>query len=299
MVVTARFKALLLALTLTLILTACLPAVPPPSQSLTSRSMPSRSMPSNQSSPKVFIWASSFESSQWQDDWKIQRPWGLENTAIVVDQTGRFPQVLRVNFPAGSSSPAAARSGSPTGGAQFYGTQISQNIAAQTQVRLSYFLRFSDNFDFVKGGKLPGLYGGKGNSGGEQSNGSDGFSTRFMWRRNGEGEVYGYLPKRDEKPEPYGTSIGRGRWAFKPGIWYQIEQELKLNTPDRADGSIRVWIDERLVLEELNLKFRNDPDLHIDGIFFSTFFGGSDRTWATPKPVHIDFADFKLLQSSP
>ena len=54
-------------------------------------------------------------------------------------------------------------------------------------------IMFGSGFDFVKGGKLPGLFGGGVScSGGAES--EECFSTRFMWRRDGEGEVYGYLP---------------------------------------------------------------------------------------------------------
>lgn len=48
-----------------------------------------------------------------------------------------------------------------------------------TNVTLEYSVFFPDGFNFVKGGKLPGLFGGhKGCSGGQQS--EDCFSTRLM-----------------------------------------------------------------------------------------------------------------------
>ena len=62
---------------------------------------------------------------------------------------------------------------------------------------------FGAEFEFVKGGKLPGLYGGHSRwrwgwggrcrcSGGAEV--GDCWSLRFMWRRDGQGEVYAYLP---------------------------------------------------------------------------------------------------------
>ena len=56
---------------------------------------------------------------------------------------------------------------------------------------LSYEVAFEANFDWVKGGKLPGLRGGlatSGCSGGSKSNGGSCFSSRVMWRQNGAGE---------------------------------------------------------------------------------------------------------------
>ena len=211
----------------------------------------------------------------------------MDNTAVITDETGQFGQVLRVRYPAGSASPTVTRKGAPSGGAQFYGTP---NPSPHDRLKLSYSLRFSRNFDFVKGGKLPGLYGGTGNSGGDIPNGRDGFSSRLMWRKNGAGEVYAYLPKSKKN----GTSLGRGQWTFRPNTWHQIQQELQLNTPRKSDGWIRIWFDQKLVLEETDLRFRNTSKLTIDGIFFSTFFGGDDRSWSTPKDVSIDFANFSI-----
>jgi hypothetical protein len=236
------------------------------------------------------IWSSNFNQTDWQQNWQIrsQGQWGMENATVIQDTTTPFPKVLRINYPAGSASPTVTRQGAPAGGTQFYATL---QRSPQERLHLSYFLRFSKNFDFVKGGKLPGLYGGKGNSGGDIPNGFDGFSSRLMWRRNGQGEVYAYLPTSQTN----GTSIGRGTWTFQPNTWHQIEQELQLNTPNQSNGWVRVWLDGKLVLESTGIRFRRTAKLKIDGIFFSTFFGGDDRSWSTPQDVSIDFADFAII----
>lgn len=242
------------------------------------------------------IWNGSFETQNWQKNWDLSnKKWGLENTALIPDQTNRFKQVLRVRYPAGSASPTVTRKGAPSGGAQFYSRlNLNADRSSQNHLRLRYFLRFSDDFEFVKGGKLPGFYGGIGNSGGEIPNGHDGFSSRLMWRKKGVGEVYAYLPSSKD----YGTSIGRGRWTFKPGIWYQVEQEIKLNDPTKSNGWVKVWVDNSLVLNQSKLKWRTDSNLTIDGIFFSTFFGGKDASWSTPEDVYIDFAEFAIVPNS-
>lgn len=235
----------------------------------------------------------SFSDPLWQKNWQVlpKKQWGMQNTAVIPDPTKRFNAVLRVHYPAGSASPSVTAQGAASGGAQFLAT-LGQ--LPKDQMRLRYFLRFSDGFDFVKGGKLPGLYGGEAPSGGNIPNGYDGFSSRLMWRSNGVGEVYAYLPSSTI----YGTSIGRGAWTFRPGIWHQVEQELKLNTPGRSDGWVRIWLDKTLVLEKTGLHFRSTNALKIEGVFFSTFFGGNDVSWATPKNVHVDFADFAIVPNA-
>ncbi|MGF1537093.1 MAG: polysaccharide lyase [Elainellaceae cyanobacterium] len=214
--------------------------------------------------------------------------WGFENLTFVSEAAadGEAP-ILRVKYPAGSVTPSVSRrEGVPIGGAQFY----AETDSGARRLRLSYRVRFSDNFDFVKGGKLPGLFGGEGASGGNIPNGTNGFSTRLMWRREGQGEVYAYLPTSED----FGTSIGRGRWRFQPGEWTTVEQEVTLNQPGESDGHIRLWVDGELVIDEPRLLFRTVDSLQLDGLFFSTFFGGGDASWATPQDVYVDFADFEM-----
>jgi hypothetical protein len=197
---------------------------------------------------------------------------------------------LRVNYPAGSASNLSANTdGSAYGGTQVY---LQPTNGPVDQLHLRYYLRFQPGFDFVKGGKLPGLYGGTVTSGRHIPDGSNGFSTRYMWRRSGAGEVYAYLPSSVE----HGTSLGRGSWSFTPGQWICIEQAVQLNTPGRADGSVSVWLDGKLVFNQPDLSYRTTDKLKIDGLFFSTFFGGGDSSWASPADQYTDFAAFAISE---
>ncbi|AFZ42660.1 hypothetical protein PCC7418_0429 [Halothece sp. PCC 7418] len=241
------------------------------------------------SQTKQELWSSQFKSSDWLDAWgKLERgEWGLDNLEITVEPTQEFEKILRVYYPAHSASPTVARKGFPLGGAQFYGTL---NLPPQDALLLSYYVRFPNHFQFVKGGKLPGLFGGQGNSGGEIPDGSDGFSTRYMWREQGKGEIYAYLPTSQN----YGTSIGRGRWRFQRNQWYHLQQKIILNQPHQANGVIQVWVNGKEVIHQKDVIFRTTDELKIDGILFSTFFGGGDSSWATPEDTYADFADFSV-----
>lgn len=91
--------------------------------------------------------------------------------------------VMQVRFPAGSVNPGSR----PRGGADFYAAPL--DLSEAKNVTLEYEVFFPANFSFVKGGKLPGLYGGhEGCSGGDDAEGC--FSTRMMWRADGAGELY-------------------------------------------------------------------------------------------------------------
>ena len=121
-----------------------------------------------------------------------------------------------------------------------------------TNVSFSYSLFFEDGFNFVKGGKLPGLYGGKSAcSGGSAAENC--FSTRLMFRKDGAGELYLYAPREKQVDalcelgplsycnSVYGMSIGRGSWTFKTGQWTDVRQDVWLNTPGKADGGFNIW----------------------------------------------------------
>ncbi|MGB7439660.1 MAG: polysaccharide lyase [Coleofasciculaceae cyanobacterium] len=247
------------------------------------------------SSTNATLWSNEFATEDWQKAWEIKSKgkWGLENTTVIEDLTGKFAKVLRVNYPASSASPSVSRKHDlPLGGAGFYG---NLGMSPKDSLRLSYYVRFSENFNFVKGGKLPGLFGGSTANGGNIPDGTDGFSTRFMWRRQGDGELYAYLPTSNN----YGTSIGRGNWQFQPGVWHHLEQEVILNEPGQENGRVRVWVDGTEVLEEDGLTFRSVDELKLEGIFFSTFFGGGDPSWGTPKDVYVDFAEFSVTEVAP
>jgi hypothetical protein len=214
---------------------------------------------------------------------------GLEDrTRIIASDDPRFTRVLRVFYPANSaSSRSAVRDGTIEGGAQMY-LKLADGPADRLHLR--YYVRFPEGFDFVKGGKLPGLYGGTANNGQRIPDGTNGFSTRYMWRRDGEAEVYAYLPTSEE----HGTSLGRGSWKWTPGTWTCVEQEVRLNTPGRADGSVTVWLDGEEAERSTGLTFRTVSSLRIEGVFFSTFFGGGDASWASPKDQYADFAAFAV-----
>ncbi|QRW00895.1 polysaccharide lyase family 14 protein [Ceratobasidium sp. AG-Ba] len=78
------------------------------------------------------------------------------------------------------------------GGISFYAYGPT-DLTKATELTFGYSIYFESGFDFVHGGKLPGFYGGSTDDGAISCSGGrhalDCFSTRFMWRENGEGQV--------------------------------------------------------------------------------------------------------------
>jgi hypothetical protein len=210
---------------------------------------------------------------------------GWQNVSIMSEAGRKF---ARVRYPAGSYNPGdMKRLGKPAGGVGF---RMKLDLPDSGSMRISYYVRFAPDFPFVKGGKLPGLGGGKGNTGGKIPDGYEGFSSRFMWRDSGDGEVYAYLPSS----KIWGTSLGRGSWRFPRGIWTHVEQSIRLNTPGNSDGEVTVWQNGKQVHTSRGLKFRETDRLRTDLLIFETFFGGATADWATPVDTYADFADLTV-----
>ncbi|KAG8713242.1 hypothetical protein FRC11_012865 [Ceratobasidium sp. 423] len=170
--------------------------------------------------------------------------------------------VLEVSFPEGSINPG----NSPQGGADFYANPLPALKDAQN-VTFGYSVFLPADFEPVRGGKLPGLYGGKtGCSGGDAA--LDCFSTRLMWRANSDGELYLYAPKDKQTPEvcntpprsiceaDYGLSIGRGSFKFTPGQWTHVSQTVVLNTPGKQDGYFTLDVNGERIMDLSGLYYR-------------------------------------------
>lgn len=188
---------------------------------------------------------------------------------------------LRVSYPAGGVGPGE-------GGGQWK----LEFGASYPELYCAYRLRFRPGFDFVKGGKLPGLAGGVANTGGDKPTGADGWSGRMMWREGGQIVQYTYHP---DQPTEYGEDMPwdlGGQRHFVPGEWHLVEHRVVMNTPGESDGALEGWLDGELVFSRAGIRFRDAADFAVDLFYFSTFFGGSDASWAPPADTYVDFDEF-------
>jgi len=208
--------------------------------------------------------------------------------------------VLQVQYPAGTYE------NDDDGGAQLYAMWNSSGSAFQSML-LSYEVAFDFGFDWVKGGKLPGLRGGpdpNNCSGGNQATGKNCFSSRVMWRTNGAGEVYAYVPRDNnickatgiQCNDEFGISINRGSFTFSSGQWNRVTMLVRLNSPTNvANGQVVLYFNDVQVLEHDDIHFRSSDVITAGGLYFSTFYGGSDKSWAPSSLMHTYFRNFKMF----
>ncbi|KZS98653.1 hypothetical protein SISNIDRAFT_404337 [Sistotremastrum niveocremeum HHB9708] len=217
-------------------------------------------------------------------------------------------QAWEAFYPEGSINP----SGVVRGGFGFYldgPSSFSGDFQKAQHVVAAYSVMFQDGWEFNKGGKLPGIYGGHDNfaygcTGGRQSDRCSCFNLRLMWRKSGVGELYAYLPDHPsnkenlEKVPPfseqnpdYGFSVGRGAFKFRVGKWNQVVQRVKLNDVGSENGEIEIWIDGVSVISVGGIVLRVDSQSCVHGIHFQTFFGGHTPDWASPRDQTAWFCD--------
>ena len=201
-------------------------------------------------------------------------------TSVIDGADAHEGRSLRVLYPKGgvSSSPS--------------GAQWKMGLGRYDELYCSYSVRFAPDFDFVRGGKLPGLVGGAANTGGNKPDGTDGWSARMMWRAGG--KVVHYVYHVDQPTtfgEDFDWDIG-GQRTFRPGTRHRVEHRVVINTPGQRDGIVQGWFDGMLALDRRNVRFRNVAAFAIDAFYFSTFFGGSDPSWAPLKDEHVTFDQF-------
>lgn len=201
----------------------------------------------------------------------------------IVDIDGEH--ALAVSIPKGKLNPA-------DGGASWryrFEKSLEECVA-------EYKIKVETDFNFVRGGKLPGFCGGSNPRGGTANISADsGFSARVMWREFGALEQYVYYI--DQLPtKKWGTDFLWKKTSCEPvnlvpGLWHTIRTNVKMNTPNLEDGKIITWFDDEEVLN-ISLRFRKDLSFGIDSFQFVTYFGGNDETWFPAKDEKIYFKDF-------
>lgn len=158
------------------------------------------------------------------------------------------------------------------------------------EIYFRYYLRFADDWNPARGGKLPGIAGtyGRAGWGGRRVNGRDGWSARglFDGQRNGKTPIGFYCYHADMKGQ-YGSNWvwDRDRLGYlENNRWYCIEQYAKMNTPGRNDGILRGWIDGRLAFEKTDIRMRDVDSLKIECVWLNVYLGG---TWTSTSEHHL------------
>lgn len=223
-------------------------------------------------------WKQDWPGCEWEDGVK-------EGQLSTAEREGK--KVFRVDYKPGEIGPEKC------------GVGWRFPIGRRESAELTYTVRFSKDFDWVKGGKLPGFCGGPSNvSGGRPADGTNGFSARLMWRKDGRGEAYVY--HKNQKSN-YGDSFSfPSDFRFPTDTPIRVRLRVTMNEPGHKNGKLYVWITianqaEQLMVGLADFEWRTADTFGIDALYFETFHGGSDKTWAPTRPCWSEFSEIKVV----
>lgn len=163
------------------------------------------------------------------------------------------------------------------------------------EMTLCFAVRFEDDFQFVRGGKMHGFVPDLPVTGGKATQAA-GWSSRIMWRTGGALATYIYDQDKEGK---WGIGIAAEDFRFEKNRWYAVSLHTRLNSAaDAHDGFAHVYVDGRRLIEHNGLRFRaaTDPGTEITHAYFCTFHGGNKPGWA-PKDAEGNLTTVHALYS--
>ncbi len=223
--------------------------------------------------------------------WKSGSAVSLQPNAVKIvkdpDPSGSRGNVMRV-FYAANQTTTDGNSGSQ------WRTSLGGKYE---ELYFAYDVYFTGDAEFMLGGKLPGLMGGPViHAGGKPADGTDGWTGRLMWHKNGSVQSYMYVANN---PSQYGWNFdwdlgAEGQRYLKRGQWNRLEMHYVMNTPGKQDGRLQAWFNGKLALDTNAPMYRmpGGEDVAIDQLLFSTFYGGKSSSWAPPTDQYIYFDNF-------
>lgn len=164
-----------------------------------------------------------------------------------------------------------------------------------------YRVKFSADFDWCLGGKIPGFGGGMVYAGGDTNVvHGDGWSFRPVWcvnpnLNNGNPclRLYVYYYGM---PGVYGDGLSSS--AFYPitdGTWYTVKLHAKMNTAANFDGAISMTVNGETVYENSSFRWvTNDYGRAVDQLMWDVFRGGSGTEYQSDEDWEIFFDDFVI-----
>lgn len=235
-----------------------------------------------------------YSLAEWaEDDWAA--PWsvGMKRRTLIDDSVPAHSgeKSLRVRHPEGKIGPEDS------------GAQAPFKLQKAREYYLSMWIRFDENFSWGTteyAGKVGvGLAGGAACSGGQACDGTNGFSSRIIWRRaGGEAALYYYHIDKQDQYGDYVTLKKDGSAIHWPkGEWVNVVQRVKLNTVTDGhashDGEIEVFYNGQPAAEVTGLRFVTNDD-QVDKAYFDSFAGGATTEFAPQIDSDVWYDDIKV-----
>ena len=217
-------------------------------------------------------------SSDFIKDWNAQAGSSPVGDVEILSDDASHQKVMRAYYPQGTIHP------SNNHGFTWY----SYFPSKYEELYFSYDIRFKPGFEWVHGGKIPGMVGGSVTSG-QTPTSSTGFSTRMMWK--GGGNLVFYVYHHDQVSN-YGDSYYWEGFQFQTGRWYNLTIRVVMNSISNgtaaANGILEGYVDGKLMFQKTDFKFRLNETIKIERMYLCSFFGGNTLDWAAKRDEWID-----------
>ena len=106
-----------------------------------------------------------------------------------------------------------------------------------------------------------------------------------------------YPNKQSSCGDDFHYQSGGTNVAVSDGEWHTVQHRLVMNTPGASDGVLQGWLDGELMLDLHDFEYRlQGASFAIEGLYFSTFYGGSSPEWAPSSDQTIDYDDFVIAE---
>ncbi len=235
----------------------------------------------------------------------IRKPYGQ---LAAYDDDGDSTVVLKVHHPRNHGTGASANRGERLVKWNVHFEAAPLGVFPCRSIVLSYDVMFLPGWTWSGGGKMHGLYVGRGAaSGGTRS--KDGASVRVMWQRDGGAIAYVYAPLGVVQPPAWaavtrkGAKYGTGLFhadfarALRVGRWNRVQLGVRLNSfgaggSPRGDGAVKLTVNG-VTREFVGVVLGASPAMDIERILFSTFAGGP---YAMERDGHQLFKNFAVYR---
>lgn len=96
-----------------------------------------------------------------------------------------------------------------------------------------------------------------------------------------------------------GIVFYRGAANLTVGSWNRFRMVMRLNTPNVTDGYLAFYHNNSLAFYFDKMLWREYPSVYIEGMMFSTFFGGNSVDWASPQTQYLYFKNMRMYYDGP
>lgn len=261
----------------------------PPETGLASKYLGDKGL---ENDPNVLLFEG-FEGRFWKQQWSDISSDSDYTVVQENDEYGYWPlqgKVLRVRIAKGKQ----------------LGLNLSYRFSGKInqepeEIYFRYYLYLGADWNpIADGGKLPGISGdyGKAGWGGRRADGRNGWSLRGAFLRTSTQQEGGLLSFTQLATYAYHADMATAygddwlwsynNWGLLRNLrWYCIEQYVRLNTPGKNDGVLKVWIDGRRTLDKRDIRFRDTEQLKIERVWMNVFHGGT-ATSHQDQHLYID-----------